>query len=330
MLGKAATLLLFLLVAHAASAAERCAVGAWPSGVPPGSIELAEYPIVDRALSRPGKAVPWGSVLAPTGWTASDGMAWSQRYACSRTAQDDRWTLASPDGAVQISLLPEERWKIQPRFPGGGTASSCEQRPYERAESFLLDILKRLTIPARSLTPRERPDILASRSPAEVQRARYEFFEEGISAAELSFKFKSKSGPRDALLISIVTVTGTSPYIPEQDVHGASAVTLLASFPEGKFDARLVETIRRSGFFNSNWSRIQWQRMMRDARIEPGDTKMKEAMTERPDDDRPLGKSQLLGGQTFTEAGVADVWRTDAGRYFLFPAGALPSGCAEN
>ena len=323
----AVTLIALGLTAPTVSNSKSCEVGPWPSGVPEGSIELAEYPILDLALSKPDKPMPWGSVLAPADWTSSDGMRWSQRASCARNAQDSRWTLEAADGSVRISLLPQESWKIRPRWGDQGTASSCEMRSYMSADKFLLDLAGRLATSAREQTTRDRPDILASRSPEDARKAREEQFEEGISAAELRFRFTSNGGPRDAILISIVTVTGTAPFIPERDVHGSSAPSLFASFAAGQLDPRLVETIRRSFFFNSNWYWSQWQQQMRDAKIEPGDQKMRDAMVERMNEFRPVGKPRVLGGRAFTDTGIPDVWRSDAGRYFLFPEGAVPSTC---
>lgn len=320
-------MLLGCLLSHAAWAADSCAAGPWPSGVPEGSIEFAEYHVVDLAISKPGEPTPWGSVLAPVGWTSSPGIRWSQRASCGRNAQNDRWKIAAPDGTATLSLLPQETWKVRPRFGGGSTASSCEARPYQHAESFLQDLVARLATSAREIKPRSRPDILESRSPEEAQRARNEFFEASISAAELQFTFTSKDGPRDAVLISIVTMTESAPGIPERDVHGSSAVSLFASFPTGKIDARLVETIRRSGFRNANWFWKPWQQRMRDMNVEPLDETMREAMAERSNDVRPLGKAHTFGGFTFTATSAPDLWRDASGRYFLFPEGAVPPSC---
>jgi hypothetical protein len=323
-----AALLLGCLLSQAALAADGCAVGPWPTGVPEGSIEFAEYQIIDLALSKPGEPMPWGSVLAPVGWGSSPGMRWSRRTSCARNSQDHRWTIEAPDRTARITLLPEETWKILRRFGGSSTASSCEVRPYDNTESFLQDLVARLASSAREVKHRSRPDILASRSPEEAETARNEFFEAKISAAELQFTFTSKDGPRDAVLISIVTMTESAPGIPERDVHGSSAVSLFASFPTGKMDARLVEAIRRSGFRNANWYWKPWQQRMREMKLAPLDEKMREAMAERANDVRPLGKAHSFGGFTFTATSAPDLWRDASGRYFLFPEGALPPACA--
>jgi hypothetical protein len=322
-----ASMLLGCLLSQAAWAADSCAVGPWPAGVPDGSIELVEFQIMDLALSKPDKPMPWGSVLAPAGWKSSPGMRWSQRAMCARNAQNDRWTIETADGSARVSLLPQELWKIRPIWGDRGTASNCEMRPYAGVDLFLLDLAGRLAASARDKTPLDRPDILASRNPDDARRAREELFEEGISAAELRFKFESKAGTRDAILISIVTVTGTHPYIPEKDRHGLSAPSLFASFADGQFDARLIETIRRSFFANSNWAWSQWQQRMRDSKSEPVNDKMREAMVERSNDVRPVGTAFAFGGLTFTATSAPDVWRDGAGRYFLFPEGALPPAC---
>ena len=321
-----APLLLACLASQAAWAADSCAVGPWPAGVPDGSIELAEFQIMDLALSKPDQPMPFGSILAPAGWKSSDGMRWSQRESCARNAQNSRWTVEATDGSARISVLPQEAWKLR-AWPGSATASSCDPRPYAQVDAFLLDLASRLTTSARGMKPRDRPDILGARSPEDAMRARLERFEEGVSAAELRFTFESNDGPRDAILISIVTITGTAPGIPERDTHGSSAPSLFASFPAGRVDARLVETTRRSFVANSNWSWSQWQKRMRDLKLEPLDEKMREAMIERSNDVRPVGKSYTFGGLTFTATSAPDVWRNEAGRYFLFPEGALPPGC---
>lgn len=322
-----APLLLACLASQAAWAADSCTVGPWPAGVPDGAIELAEFPIMDLVLSKPEKPMPWGSILAPIGWKSSDGMRWVQRTACARNAQNDRWTVEAADGSARVSLLPQEYWKIRPRWGDQGTSSNCEMRPYTSTDAFLLDLAGRLATSARDKSAQDRPDILAQRSREDVQRARMERFEEGVSAAELRFTFESNAGPRDAILISIVTITGTAPGIPERDTHGSSAPSLYASFPAGQLDARLVETIRRSFFFNSNWHWSQWQQSMRDLKVETLDAKIREAMVERPNDVRPVGKSYTFGGLTFTATSAPDVWRNEAGRYFLFPEDALPPAC---
>jgi hypothetical protein len=322
-----ASMLLACLLSQVAWAEDSCAVGPWPAGVPDGSIELAEFPIMDLTLSKPDKPMPWGSVLAPAGWKSSPGMRWSQRESCARDAQNSRWTVEASDGSARISVLPQEYWKVRTRWGNQGTASSCEIRPYTSTDAFLLDLAGRLASSARDKTPRDRPDILGARSPEDAMRARLEMFEEGVSAAELRFTFESKDGPRDAILISIVTITGTAPGIPERDTHGSSAPSLFASFPAGRLDARLVETIRRSFVANSNWSWSQWQKRMRDLKLEPLDEKMREAMIERSNDVRPVGKSYTFGGLAFTATSAPDVWRNEAGRYFQFPEGALPPAC---
>jgi hypothetical protein len=294
-----------------------CAAGPWPSGVPAGAIELAEYPITDLALSKPGQPLPWGSVLAPISWKASPGMRWSEHNSCSRTAQKDRWTVEAGDGSARVSLLPEERWIVSGVYLSG-PFSSCPLRSYFSAAPFLSDMVARLAASARGIEVRDRPDILGKRTPEEIAQARIQLRERLTTAAELQFSFTTRDGPRDALLISIVTMTEPEPTIPERDYYGTSRITLYASFPAGQLNRRLIETIRGSGFFNSNWSWKQGQ--------------PKQAMADRPNDVRPLGKAVSFGGLQFTSTGVPDVWRSAAGRFYLFPVGAVPAscGCADS
>ncbi|MCB1954503.1 MAG: hypothetical protein KDG55_02445 [Rhodocyclaceae bacterium] len=210
------------------------------------------------------------TLFVPYGWRAEGGVFWDRSFLCTN-GYNFQWSAISPDGSTGVQVLPQAKWENND-YGAGASSPGCSQAPYTSARDWISALAAQTFPGARVIDYRDRPDLLQasqapqrqqmplgeSRSWSEAGEALIAFVRNGRDmrgsvAAVVSF---------NQLITDMAGIYGNDPTISAP--AGRARMNALTGFawpawaayaPNGQFDFRFFEAIRRSLKPNPAWLR---------------------------------------------------------------------------
>jgi hypothetical protein len=248
--------------AAAAAAGTASAQGSLPQGVS----RLQPTTIMDTSGFE--KPVVAFSALAPAGWRAQGGVAWSAGSPCLMSDYNLGWTLTAPDGISAVAFVVKPKWSIVKSFLqyDRGPPGPCEGPDWTTVQQYLEALVRQASPEARILDYQPRPDLVreyeAMNKPIPLPPSDLVKFEQRTEAGQVLFAHAVNG--RDVREMIVATVifaeTRTMDVMNPGRVglvlrDGIPLTVIYARAPAGELNVLLPGVIAKSMRPSADWSR---------------------------------------------------------------------------
>ncbi|MBL8860339.1 MAG: hypothetical protein JNL28_17650 [Planctomycetes bacterium] len=229
------------------------------SGVASGSgtrtVRMEPAVIVDATGFE--KPLAAATLFLPHGWSAEGGVFWGAEFTCTN-GYAFRWNARSPDGATQISILPQEKWEWN-NYGAGVSTPGCALQPWTNVKSYLEALVHRVKPGARIKHFQPREDLrkqfaqYETSTPMPMGEART-----WVEAAEIRATFTEAGQEKvgTILVVAVFSLLRNNSGMGVMDaITGSTFPAYATSAPAKAHDAALYEAIRTSIQVDPNWER---------------------------------------------------------------------------
>lgn len=260
--------------------------------LPQGAYQVQVAQIPDSMSGAPA-----ARVLIPAGWKSEGVMQWTNAPPGCADPAVFAWSASSPDGKSTFQLFPNEFWTASTT-----TQSPCTYGEFMDVQSYFTAFVQRNVPGASNLQYRQRPDLL------EPQREDIAFKQQMVNNSGLGMRFWADAGEltfsyteNGVKMKGVVGGTGRfylnelpSPFggIALRGLNAQTNSTYGASFPADKFDANLIEAMRKSIKLDNKWAANYMDLLLR----------MSNAQTQGVKDRATI---IIASGQAMTQATIA-------------------------
>lgn len=224
-------------------------------GLPAGALHVERAVILDATgFEQPMAAA---TLFLPAGWRAQGGVFWDQQFMCVN-GFNYSWSAASPDGAMTVAIIPQEKWESN-NYNAAPSTPGCQPAPYMNVRQYLEGSLQRYKPGAQVVDFRQRPDLaqefaqMNSQTPTAMGEMRT-WVEAGEIMVAFTEQGREMRGTMGAVVVFNLMHTNPVSGMGAMDaLTGYAFPGYAATAPNGQLNLAFFEAVRKSIKVNPQW-----------------------------------------------------------------------------